>query len=122
MTPKPTENAKLVIDGFLESLLNNRQFHRKDEFMHPDFVKHFHDGKPDCDGDEFLKQYQGMLTQFPQLKSRVKKSIADDECVWVWTEIEGLPEGFGLDIVEICRVKDGRIVEKWDVHQQKASG
>jgi predicted SnoaL-like aldol condensation-catalyzing enzyme len=115
------KNLKLVIDGFITTVINNRQYHRAHEFMHPDFVKHYHDGKPDADTENFLTEYKGLVSQFPNLRSVVKKSIACSDEVWLWTRIEGLPEGFELEIVEICRVQDGKVREKWNVHQRKVA-
>ena len=113
------QNSKIVIDGFIGTVLNDRQYHRASEFMHPQYVKHFHDGQPDGDMQAFLDHYKGLVSQFPNLKSVIKKSIASGDEVWLWTVIEGLPEGLNLEIVEICRVEDGLVREKWDVHQQQ---
>ena len=90
--------------------------------MHPNFVKHYHDGKPDTNAETFLKEYKELVSQYPNLKSHIKKSIASGDEVWLWTTIEGLPEDFELEIVDICRVQDGKVIEKWDVHQQKIAG
>jgi predicted SnoaL-like aldol condensation-catalyzing enzyme len=118
---KTDTNLKLVTDGFFTTVLNNRQYDQAHEFIHHDFIKHYHDGRPDAHTTTVLKEYQDLVTQFPNLKSVIKKSIAHGDEVWLWTNIEGLPEGVGLDIVEICRVQDGKVREKWDVHQQKTA-
>jgi predicted SnoaL-like aldol condensation-catalyzing enzyme len=117
----PDTNLKLVTDGFFMTVLNNRQYDQAHEFIHPDFIKHYHDGRPDTNAAAFLKEYQGLVSQFPNIKSVIKKSIAQGDEVWLWTNIEGLPEGVGLEIVEIYRVQDGKVREKWDVHQQKTT-
>jgi predicted SnoaL-like aldol condensation-catalyzing enzyme len=118
---KSDANLKLVTEGFFSTVLNDRRYDQAQEFIHPDFIKHYHDGRPDVDLEAFLKDYQSLVAQFPELKSIIKKSIARDDEVWLWTSIEGLPEGVGLDIVEICRIQDGKVREKWDIHQQKVS-
>jgi predicted SnoaL-like aldol condensation-catalyzing enzyme len=110
-------NLKLVIDGFINTVINKRQYDRALEFMHPDFVKHWHDGKPDGNIKEYLASYQEHVDKYPNLQSVVKKSIAYGDEVWLWTDITGLPEGVELEIVEICRVKDGKLFEKWHVLQ-----
>jgi predicted SnoaL-like aldol condensation-catalyzing enzyme len=119
MNDSEKKNLKVVVDGFLGTVCNNRQLDRALEFIHPDFIKHYHDGKPDGNIDQVMTEYKGLIAQYPDVKSVVKKSIASGDEVWCWTTIEGLPAGFELDIVEICRVEDGRVREKWDVHQQK---
>lgn len=113
------ENLKIVIDGFITTVINNRQYDRAHEFIHPDFVKHPHDGKADADREEFLRDYKGMVSQYPEMRSVVKKSIASGDEVWLWTSVEGLPDGVEYQIVEICKVQDGKVREKWDVHQQR---
>ncbi|KIW03288.1 uncharacterized protein PV09_05501 [Verruconis gallopava] len=120
--PTAEDHLKTVVDGLLGTLFNDRQYDRKSEFLHDEFIKHPHDGKPDMSGEEMIKQFADLANQFPDIKSVVKKSIANADHVWLWTKVEGLPEGFNLEIVEICRLVDGKIIEKWDIHQQTIAG
>lgn len=119
---KSEQNLQTVIDGFINTVMNGRQYDRAHEFMHPNFVKHFHDGRPDTDADGFLAEYKGLVSAHPDMRSTVRKSIASGDEVWLWTIIEGLPEGVDYQIVEVCRLQDGKVREKWDVHQQRVEG
>lgn len=112
------KNLEIVVDGFINTVCNGRAYDRALEFMHPDFVKHYHDGSPDGNAEKFIEDYKGLVSQFPEIRSEVKKSIAKGDEVWLWTSIGGLPEGYQYQIVEICRVQDGKVREKWDIHQQ----
>ena len=101
--------------------LNTRQYNHLPTVLHPNFLKHFpsHLDKAPADTAAFLAEYQGLASQLPDMKSEIIRSTVSEtgDEVWLWTRIEGLPEGFEMEIVEICKVQDGRVREKWDVIQ-----
>ena len=117
----PQNSNVLATATNLFTYLNNRQYDLLPNVLHSSFQKHFppHLGKASSDTKAFVDEYKGLVSQFPEVKSRIERSIVSEKGdeVWLWTKVEGLPEGFDMEIVEICRLEDGKIREKWDVHQ-----
>ena len=87
------ENFKIVVDGFINTVINKTTVRSRTEFMHPNYVKHHHDGKPDANAETFLKEHQGLVSQYPNIKSHIKKSITSGDEVWLWTYYRGVAGG-----------------------------
>jgi len=62
----------------------------------------------------FLTQY---FKDYPQARFRVARSAAHGDLVWLHVHSTRTPNDPGRAVVEIFRVRDGRIVEHWDAIQ-----
>jgi len=53
----------------------------------------------------------------PQARSRIVRSVAEGDLVWLHVHATQTPDDSGRAVVDVFRVQDGRIVEHWDVIQ-----
>lgn len=68
------------------------------------------------DGVEGLRDYiNSFLNTFPNAKGDIRRVIADEDLVAVHAHWTGLISPNGDVGVDIFRVKDGKLVEHWDV-------
>ena len=67
------------------------------------------------------KAFVDHFTQFfkdnPQSHARIVRSVANDDLVWLHIHSTNGDQDRGRAIVDIFRVRDGKIVEHWDVIQ-----
>lgn len=61
--------------------------------------------------------FRNMAKQYPKSKARVYRSAADGDLVWVHAHLVLQPNDPGIALVDIFRVKDGKLVEHWDIMQ-----
>src|ERR1044072_5096148 len=54
---------------------------------------------------------------YPDAKARVVHVAADGDLVWAHAHIVRFPKDPGLALVDIFRIRDGKLVEHWDVIQ-----
>ncbi|MBB4481329.1 nuclear transport factor 2 family protein [Rhizobium etli] len=61
--------------------------------------------------------FTGFFKDNPQSKAKIVRSSADGDLVWLHVHATNGTDDRGQAIVDIFRVKDGKIVEHWDVIQ-----
>jgi predicted SnoaL-like aldol condensation-catalyzing enzyme len=70
------------------------------------------------DGPEGFVQLIGkMQAQHPKLKVKISKVLADGDMVVLHVHLTREPNDPGLAIAELFRLKNGKIIEHWDVVQ-----
>ncbi|OXM66770.1 nuclear transport factor 2 family protein [Amycolatopsis vastitatis] len=60
----------------------------------------------------------GFVARFPELSLDVRRVIAEDDLVCTHSLLRLAPGSRGSAIADVMRVRDGRIVEHWDVVQE----
>jgi predicted SnoaL-like aldol condensation-catalyzing enzyme len=71
-----------------------------------------------ADGPEGFNQFAGeFVKNSPNLNANIVRTMADDDLVALHVNIKMKEDDRGLAVVELFRVKDGKIVEHWDVIQ-----
>ncbi|MEV5714001.1 nuclear transport factor 2 family protein [Amycolatopsis mediterranei] len=60
----------------------------------------------------------GFVARFPQLTLDVHRVIAEDDLVCTHSLLRLAPGSRGSAIADVMRVRDGRIIEHWDVVQE----
>lgn len=65
----------------------------------------------------FVAFFTQHFKEYPQAKARIVRSAADKDLVWLHTHSTRTPDERGNAIVDIFRVRDGKIIEHWDVIQ-----
>lgn len=55
---------------------------------------------------------------YPNSTARVARVAADGDLVWVHAHLTRFPGDPGIALVDIFRVRDGKLVEHWDVMQE----
>lgn len=54
---------------------------------------------------------------YPNARAHVAHVAADGDLVWVHAHLVRFPKDPGIALVDIFRVKDGKLVEHWDIMQ-----
>ncbi|MGK7869952.1 nuclear transport factor 2 family protein [Falsiroseomonas sp. E2-1-a20] len=63
----------------------------------------------------FATLFTRILATGPEARSRIVRSAAEGDLVWLDVHVTPAPDASGSTIVDIFRVADGRIAEHWDV-------
>ncbi|MEM1363405.1 MAG: nuclear transport factor 2 family protein [Pseudomonadota bacterium] len=104
---------KEIVHGYVEKVVNGREFDRIDEFVATDLKQH----NPNLpNGLEPLKGFwEQFLSELPEARFESVRMISEGEFVVdhsVFYPVEG---ALGVAVVDIYRVVDGKIVQHWDI-------
>jgi predicted SnoaL-like aldol condensation-catalyzing enzyme len=109
-----THNKKLVLD-FYHKLIGEKDFEAAREYMGAEYRQH---APYAADGHAGVADWvRKMKEAFPQHHYEVKKVIAEGDLVVLHLHGKQGPNPFGESVVDIFRIKDGKVVEHWDVIQ-----
>jgi predicted SnoaL-like aldol condensation-catalyzing enzyme len=109
------EANKRTVLAFYDSALNRSNFDEAAAYFGPHYIQHNPMIKDGIEG--FSSFLQDLKTQFPGLRSDVKRIFADGDFVIIHVHARRRPDELGLAIVDIFRLEQGKIVEHWDVRQ-----
>ncbi|PDT34596.1 hypothetical protein CO671_20225 [Rhizobium sp. M10] len=106
-------NRKLVVEFY------DRFFNSHDIEAASVVVDEYRQHNPEVpDGKKPLVSFfTGFFKDNPQSKAKIVRSSADGDLVWLHVHATNGTDDRGQAIVDIFRVKDGKIVEHWDVIQ-----
>lgn len=107
-------NRTLVVD-FYNAFFNDHDIAAAEKFVTEDYIQHnpfVPDGRA-----PLVDFFAGDFKQNPERSSRIVRSAADGDLVWLHVESKQNPSDRGSAVVDIFRVKDGKIVEHWDAVQ-----
>jgi predicted SnoaL-like aldol condensation-catalyzing enzyme len=109
------EANKRTVLAFYDAALSRSDFDEAAVHFGPQYIQHNPMIKDGIDGFRlFLKD---LKTQFPDLRSEIKRIFADGDFVILHAHARRKPDELGLAIVDIFRLDHGKIVEHWDVRQ-----
>ena len=119
------EVSKEVVSRFYNDVFLNHDMSRLDEYMRDDYIQH----NDDCPQGKagFVEFFTTIFAAVPDFSYTLKKMVAEDDIVvahstttgthtggeWLGQEATGSKLCF--DVVDIFRVRDGKIAEHWDV-------
>ncbi|MGC1456917.1 MAG: nuclear transport factor 2 family protein [Steroidobacteraceae bacterium] len=107
-------NKKLVLD-FYHKLIGEKDYEAARAYMGAEYRQH---APYAADGHggiaEWLRKFKD---SFPQHHYEVKKVIAEGDLVVLHLHGKSGPNPHGESVVDIFRIKDGKVVEHWDVIQ-----
>ncbi len=110
-----------VSDRFIEVFYNqNRLTDGFEAWVHPEYIQH--DPNSPTGRDPTIEVLAAHMEANPQMRHDVKRVIYGEEgtdgtLVAVHYHFTRTPEDPGLAVVDLYRVKDGYLVEHWDVIQ-----
>ncbi len=108
------KNKKFVVE-FYDALFNKHDMSSIDRAIGPTYTQH---NPAAADGTAALKAF---LTPFfqahPHTKSTITQVAADGDLVFLHVHSQADDADPGRAVVDIFRLKDGKIVEHWDVIQ-----
>jgi predicted SnoaL-like aldol condensation-catalyzing enzyme len=65
----------------------------------------------------FIGFIRGMRSQYPDMSLAVKRVVAEGDLVVLHSHLTLAPGETGLALADFFRIKDGKVVEHWDVVQ-----
>jgi predicted SnoaL-like aldol condensation-catalyzing enzyme len=122
------ENKRLARD-FIEEIYNQRQLDRIPVYVAQDFVDLSPFASPDAKGPESVrKQAQATLEAMPNLRFELQHLLAEGDLVLIhWratgadaTALDeaGAPKQVTIQGHSLFRMREGQIVESWDIADQ----
>ncbi len=116
-------NLKLVVN-FYEQFFNKHEVARAAEVVSENYKQH----NPEVpDGKKpFVDYFSQFFKETPQSKARIVRTATSGDLVWLQVHSTNSPSDRGQVVLDIFRVKNGKIVEHWDIIQdvpaQSANG
>lgn len=107
-------NRALVV-AFYDSFFNRHETAEAAKVVADDYIQH----NPEVpDGKEpFVSYFTGYFAENPASRARIVRSSTDGDLVWLHVHATNGADDLGQAVLDIFRVKDGKIVEHWDVIQ-----
>ncbi|SDE33625.1 nuclear transport factor 2 family protein [Kordiimonas lacus] len=65
--------------------------------------------------DAVIALFRARAKRYPQYSARIVRSAASGDLVWLHMHVKRSPEELGGAVVNIFRMKDGKMVEHWGV-------
>ncbi|GHC45110.1 membrane protein [Alcaligenes pakistanensis] len=107
-------NRKLVVD-FYDRFFNKHEVEQAATVVAEDYIQHnpeVPDGK-----SPFVGYFGGYFKDNPQSRARIVRSATDGDLVYLHVHSTNGKADRGQAVIDIFRVKNGKIVEHWDVIQ-----
>lgn len=107
-------NRQLVL-GFYDRFFNQHDIEAANDAIAEDYIQH----NPNVPNGRapLIGYFSGYFKENPQSRARIVRSAADGDLVWLHINSTNGEGDLGRAVVDIFRVKDGKIVEHWDVIQ-----
>jgi len=117
------EQSNLKKALYCMEILENRpdleSSHRIDILRNECYGENFIEHAPNIkDGrDALLNLFANRYKKYPELSMTVKRTAADGDLVWLHLHVKHTPDSLGGAVIQIFRMKEGKIVEHWGVGQ-----
>jgi len=116
-----TEHNQAAFRSVIAEAFNNGNYSVLHDHFNPDFIEHQFGLHPTIEGMQADIQF--LRTAFPNFNLTIEDMVADVDKVWVRMTARGTnlggfmgpPNGksFKVAVFDVCRFKDGKIVEHW---------
>jgi predicted SnoaL-like aldol condensation-catalyzing enzyme len=110
-----SKNKALVLEAF-DTLFNKRDYAAAERFWSPDYIQHSAHIEPGRDG--LFKLIKSLP---PTLRYEPGTILAEKDYVIVHGRFSGFGRPVNWIAADIVRIKDGVLVEHWDVIQDEAT-
>ena len=120
-----TERNRRLVERFCTEVITGHRLDGLDRFLHEDYIQHNADCPQGRSG--FVEFFTTIFRAVPDFRYELIRILADGDRVWVHARTLGThtggewlgvaPRGRRLDfeVVDMFRLRDGRIAEHWDV-------
>lgn len=111
---KEEVNRTLVVE-FYNTFFNLHQVDEAAKVVAENYKQHnptVPDGK-----EPFVSYFRNFFKQTPGSKARIVRSAVEGDIVWLHVHSQNDDKDRGEAVLDIFRVKDGKIVEHWDIIQ-----
>jgi predicted SnoaL-like aldol condensation-catalyzing enzyme len=112
---KQEKNKALVLEAF-ETLFNKRDYAAAERYWSPTYIQHSAHIEPGREG-----LFNLIKSIPPTLKYKPGTIVAEGDLVIVHGRYSGTGLPVNWIVVDIVRIKDGGLVEHWDVIQDEAT-
>jgi predicted SnoaL-like aldol condensation-catalyzing enzyme len=109
------KNKAIVLEAF-ETLFNKRDYAAAERFWSPDYIQHSAHIAPGREG-----LFNLIKSLPPTLKYEPGTIVAEGDFVMVHGRFSGFGQPANWIAADILRIKDGILVEHWDVIQDEAT-
>ena len=100
---------------FYDKAINQKDFEAASKYLGPVYIQHNQNA---ADGAGGLKAFiRSLRDKFPNARSEVKRVFVDGDYVVLHVHAVRAPGTRGMAIIDIFRLRDGKIEEHWDVHE-----
>jgi predicted SnoaL-like aldol condensation-catalyzing enzyme len=110
------ETNKNIVKNVLNKAFNEKNVQAAAEFLTDRYVQHNPQVPTGKAG--FLQAIPGLYAAFPDMRWELKQIWADGDYVIAHSLYRYTKDDAGKAIVDIFRVKDGKLDEHWDVAQE----
>ena len=107
-------NRQIVVD-FYTGVFERHEVAKSSELLVDSYIQH-NPGVPDGK-QAFVSYFTELFKKNPAARSRIVRSATSGDLVYLHVHSTANDKDLGRAIVDIFRVKDGKIVEHWDVIQ-----
>jgi predicted SnoaL-like aldol condensation-catalyzing enzyme len=107
---------KDLVKKLLDTAFNKKDVNAAAEMLTERYIQHNPNVPTGKAG--FLQAIPGFYKMFPDLKWELKRIFGEGDFVIVHSHYTFTKEGRGSAIVDIFRIKDGKVDEHWDVMQE----
>jgi predicted SnoaL-like aldol condensation-catalyzing enzyme len=109
------KNKELVLKAF-DTLFNKRDYAAAERYWSPNYIQHSAHIEPGCEG------LFNLIKSLPAtLKYEPGTIVADGDFVVMHGRFSGFGQPVNWIAADIVRIKDGVLVEHWDVIQDEAT-
>jgi predicted SnoaL-like aldol condensation-catalyzing enzyme len=108
-------NKKLVRDALDLLFVQHKVDEMVDTYLDPDFIQH--DVQSPAGVEPVRSFFKEFFARNPDTTIEIGRILADGDLVAVHCLIKANPQDRGMAMVDIYRVKEGKIAEHWDVEQ-----
>jgi len=109
------KNKELVLKAF-DTLFNKRDYVAAERFWSPNYIQHSAHINPGRDG-----LFNHINSMPPTLKHEPGMIVAERDLVILHGRFSGFGQPANWIVADILRIKDGILVEHWDVIQDEAT-
>jgi predicted SnoaL-like aldol condensation-catalyzing enzyme len=115
MRSVPDGNKRLVTEFYELAINQQKPAEAARKYIELPYRQHNPEVPDGPDG--FVQFISGMQKKHPKLKVVISKALADDDLVALHVHLTREPNDPGLAVAEFFRLKNGKIIEHWDVLQ-----